>query len=435
MPTSRAVSLTNPECPSDEQVARFLDAQLGEGERVQIHEHLDSCASCRALVGGAATATGSAPGAKKRGAPARGTLVGRYVVLDVVGVGGTATVCSAYDPELDRRVAVKLLHVGARHEPLLAREAQTLAKLNHPNVATVYDVGEHDGQRFLAMELATGTLRDWLAARRPVEQVVAMLAAAGDGLVAAHRAGVVHRDFKPENVLVGDDERPRVSDFGLARRIGEGDGRVAGTPVYMAPEQIAGAPADAQADTFAFAVTLYESLYGQHPFAGATMAELAAAVRSGAVRGAPASRSAPAWLHRIVVAALTAEPAARPTLADVLARLRGRRRRRWIAAGGSRRARGRHGRDRDRAARVAARGRRRRRARTTRRHPSPACGMDRGAPRSPNGSRRPVRRRRPPCSRRRRGCSTVTRRRGRRWRSRRAARRASSTSSPRRRWS
>nr|HEX4313366.1 protein kinase [Kofleriaceae bacterium] len=322
-------------------MARFVDGQLAADERASVHAHLDGCASCRALIGGAAASTepGSpAPGHARRAAPVRGTVVGRYVVLDVVGVGGTATVCAAYDPDLARRVAVKLLHLDARHDPLIAREAQILAKLNHPNVATVYDVGEHDGQRFLAMELATTTLRDWLASPHPVAQVVAMLAAAGDGLVAAHAAGVVHGDFKPENVLLGDDGRPRVSDFGLARSVGERDGRVGGTPRYMAPEQFDNAPAGAKADTFAFAVTLYEALYAQPPFAGTTRSELAASIRGAQLQPPPADRRdrrdrrVPAWLHAVIVEGLAANPAARPELADVVARLRAPRRRRWIAA-------------------------------------------------------------------------------------------------------
>nr|HEX4313365.1 serine/threonine-protein kinase [Kofleriaceae bacterium] len=330
------MAVSSPGCPSDEQVARFRAGELAGDEREQLVAHVESCASCRArLGGGTAVATedfSTTPSPGRRPAPARGTVVGRYVVLGPVGIGGTATVCAAYDPELDRRVAVKLLHLDALHEPLIAREAQILAKLNHPNVATVYDVGSHDGKRFLAMELAPGSLRDWLVEPRPVAQIVSMLAAAGDGLVAAHRAGVVHGDFKPENVLLGDDGRPRVSDFGLARRVGERDGRVGGTPRYMALEQFDNAPAGPPADTFAFAVTLYEALYRVPPYAGDTRPELAASIRRGALRVPPTDRAVPAWLHRLIVSALVADPAARPELADVVARLRAPRRRRWIAA-------------------------------------------------------------------------------------------------------
>ena len=180
-------------------------------------------------------------------------------------------VYSAYDPELDRRVALKLLRAHRRRtaaEPRLLREAQALARLNHPNVVAVHDVGVHEGQVFVAMELVAGqTLREWVRARdagRSWSEIVGVFEAAARGLEAAHREGMVHRDFKPENVMIGDDGRTRVMDFGLARSAGASDSRpsasdsshgspperadpgltkagaLLGTPAYMAPGTVRG---------------------------------------------------------------------------------------------------------------------------------------------------------------------------------------------------
>jgi serine/threonine protein kinase len=225
-------------------------------------------------------------------------------------------VYEAEDEGLHRRVAVKVLLDAS---PLAAarfrREARAMARLNHPNVATVFDVGEADGQAYIAMELVRGrTLRQWLAGRAgwqrraPVADVLVVLRQAGAGLVAAHEAGLVHRDFKPDNVLVGDDGRVRVVDFGLAKHHAElGDdgcfdgealareladahitrtGALMGTPAYMAPEQFRG-EGDARSDQFAFCVVLYEALYGRLPFAGDTAEALYEATSRGKLRAWP----------------------------------------------------------------------------------------------------------------------------------------------------
>ena len=189
-------------------------------------------------------------------------------------------VVAAHDTELDRPVAIKFSRGAQRDRESnerLIREARSLAKLAHPNVITIHDSGVVDGELFIVMELVEGgTLRDWLEATRPWREIVEMFIAAGRGLVAAHEAGLVHRDFKPANVLVGADQRPRVSDFGLgglegrpsqagspSMAAGAGltqNGAVLGTPAYMAPEQRAGRPIDARADQFAFCVSLYDAL-------------------------------------------------------------------------------------------------------------------------------------------------------------------------------
>jgi len=217
----------------------------------------------------------------------RGSTVGRYLIIDVLGRGGMGVVYTAYDPELDRRVAIKLLQSRGDSTWLL-REAQALARLAHPNVVAVYDVGTlPDDRVFIAMELVDGlTLRAWLAEkRRTWREIVHIMLAAGAGLVAAHAVELVHRDFKPENVMVGRDGRVRVMDFGLARFQRDEDhqppmrssathlddtltvaGAVIGTPAYMAPELFEGGEADARSDQFAFGVTLYEALFRALPF-------------------------------------------------------------------------------------------------------------------------------------------------------------------------
>ncbi len=193
-----------------------------------------------------------------------GATYGRFVPLGVLGRGGMGVVLRARDPELDREVAIKVLtSMSADAAVRLQREAQAMAKLSHPNVVTVYEIGQLGDGRFLAMELVEGTtLRQWLETARPWREILTAFLACGRGLAAAHAAGLVHRDFKPENVLIGADGRPRVTDFGLAGI----EASIAGTPAYMAPEQWTGKEADARADVFAFCVALWEALYKTRPF-------------------------------------------------------------------------------------------------------------------------------------------------------------------------
>jgi len=326
---------------TDGDVARFVSGELSLAERNQARAHIDSCAQCRATV----FATTESGPRDRGGAPmvplAARTLVGRYIVLELIGSGGMGAVYAAVDPKLGRRVALKLLRsdrTSAERRALLLREAQVLARINHPNVATVYDVGDVDGQVFLAMELVEGgTLREWMRARpRGWREVLAMLCAAGDGVLALHRAGLVHHDFKPDNVLIGADGRPRVTDFGLALPVGTRLERRGGTPAYMAPEQMLGDPADARADIFAFCVTLWEALYGARPFDGESLSTLRDAIQSGVLVEPPRDRAVPAWLRRLVSSGLRPNPVDRPpSLEALLARLRvdpSRRLRRWLVA-------------------------------------------------------------------------------------------------------
>ncbi|MBC7976800.1 MAG: serine/threonine protein kinase, partial [Myxococcales bacterium] len=242
----------------------------------------------------------------------RGRFVGRFVLLERLGRGGMGVVYLAYDPELDRRVAVKLVTAeGAGEEAATARllrEAQALAQLSHPNIVAVHDVGRVGTGIYVAMEYVEGaTLGAWLRERpRRCHEIVAVFAAAGRGIAAAHEAGLVHRDIKPDNIMVGRDQRVRVLDFGLARssgmRPGTGEGgssrngtlgagnldlqltavgAVMGTPVYMAPEQYAGALADARSDIYSLCVALWEAMHGRRPFAGDSLPELADNVLAG----------------------------------------------------------------------------------------------------------------------------------------------------------
>ena len=238
------------------------------------------------------------------------TRIGRFRLLDCIGRGGMGVVWSAHDDELDRTVAIKLLRPELSGRDLTA-EARALARLAHPNVVSVFDVGEHEGQRFIAMEHVEGvTLRDWLEPARDPSEVIEMFVAAGQGLAAAHAVGLVHRDFKPDNVLVGRDGRPRVLDFGLARPPDTGSqtppavpadadpfattmthaGVLLGTPAYMAPEQHLGEPADTRSDQFAFAVSLFEGLTRELPFVGEDLRTLSLAVVRGRVASASLDR-------------------------------------------------------------------------------------------------------------------------------------------------
>jgi len=268
-----------------------------------------------------------------------GEPIGRYRLIEKLGSGGMGVVYLADDPELDRRVALKLVRAGARGDAQadLVVEAQAMAKLQHPNIVTVYDVGLDRGRVFMAMELVAGsTLRAWLdAERRGWRAIAAMFTGAARGLAAAHRAGLVHRDFKPENVLIDPHGTARLTDFGLARPSDGSPYASAGTPRYMAPEQHDGEAVTAAADQFAFAAALWEALCGAPPFAGEDLAELARAKRLGRST-APPRGVAPRWLIAALARALAPAPAARFPSLDALERTLvgglGRRRRAALAS-------------------------------------------------------------------------------------------------------
>ncbi|MCY1071276.1 protein kinase [Nannocystis sp. RBIL2] len=289
--------------------------------------------------------------------PAEVVRVGPYQICRRLGQGSMGTVYLADDDRLARQVALKLLH-EEQSGPRLQREALALARLSHPNVVQVFEVGVADGRAFVAMEYVPGqTLYAWLrACPRPWREVLAVLLDAGRGLAAVHAAGLVHRDFKPSNVVLGDDGRARVFDFGLARSLGDADdphasgspgaepltaltrtGVLVGTPAYMALEQFHDHVHDARSDQFSFCVTLFEALYGVRPYDGPTVADLYRALERGCLVDPPAGSQVPAWLHAAVVRGLARDPAARwPSMTALLAELgrdrdRDRVRRRWFA--------------------------------------------------------------------------------------------------------
>ena len=306
---------------------------------------------------------------------APGAHVGRYRIRDELGAGGMGVVYRAYDPDLGREVALKLVHVhrsgqaAERAQTRLLREAQALARLAHPNVVKIYDVGTHEDAVYLAMELVEGfDLRHWLAhADRSWQEQLRVYVEAGKGLIAAHQVNLVHRDFKPANVIVGSDGRVRVLDFGLARAaagstmtelsglspltaeirtndvssasnengIDHDDGHISGsllnrtltkvgsimgTPAYMSPEQFAGTHTDARADQFSFCVGLYRALYGIRPYAGSSLAEIQSNIAAGSVTPPPETSPVPRALFPIVSRGLAADPDVRYASMEALVR-------------------------------------------------------------------------------------------------------------------
>ncbi|MEM6991167.1 MAG: serine/threonine-protein kinase [Myxococcota bacterium] len=316
------------------------------------------------VVSAASTRTDPVP-PKAAPAVAPAARISRYVVVDTIGSGAMGTVYSAYDPQLDRRIALKLINTrgpaaSQTSEKRLLREAQALAKLSHPNVVHVYDAGASEHGVFIAMELVVGkTLRKWSAATRPWAEVLAAYIQAGRGLLAAHEAGLVHRDFKPDNALVDDRDRVRVLDFGLALSPGDTGsddsgslssgpqsaisgppvddepltktGTVMGTPAYMSPEQFTARTVDARSDQFSFCVALLEAMEGRRPFEGEGLGGLAAAVTGGQVLGPPPRPRAPAWIRPVVLRGLAVDPNERyPSMRELLDALESRSRRRRL---------------------------------------------------------------------------------------------------------
>ena len=279
--------------------------------------------------------------------------IGRFEVVGRLGAGAMGVVYAARDPQLDRDVALKVLR-GEHRQGVAAgrllREAKALARLRHPNVVTVLEIGTHDDGLFIAMDRIEGqTLREWLRDTPPWSRVLDVFVQAGHGLAAAHEADLVHRDFKPDNVLVDSLGQAKVVDFGLAREgrlsvvttpertledTEPGDaeltrtGALVGTPAYMAPEAFRGS-SDARSDQFSFCAALYEALYGVRPFSGRSGLELLDAIESGRIERPLRGRSAPAWLRRIALRGLAADPSQRfSDMAALLAAIESNRRRR-----------------------------------------------------------------------------------------------------------
>jgi tetratricopeptide (TPR) repeat protein/tRNA A-37 threonylcarbamoyl transferase component Bud32 len=309
------------------------------------------------------------------------TTIDRYIVLGRLGAGAMGEVLAAYDPRLDRKVAVKRIHPGGGSLEAarirLEREAQALAKLDHRNVVKVHDVIVHDGSVFVAMEFVEGeTLGEWMRGKdgrpRHRREIVPVFEAFGAGLSAVHAVGLVHRDVKPGNVMIGADGRVRVMDFGLARLDDDADeaevsavyeipeelaelrdsivssqaqtqeltqaGAMLGTPAYMAPEQFSGMRATARSDQFSFCITLHEALYGVRPFSGGSVLELCTAVMEGKLDEPPRDVEVPGWLRAVILRGLAHAASDRFANMDELLEALGtgelrRRRRRYAAVG------------------------------------------------------------------------------------------------------
>jgi tetratricopeptide (TPR) repeat protein len=332
------------DCLSDEQIAEFAEGLLSSVQSGEVARHIAECSTCRAIASGAVACVRTMPSASARTEGdlhlSPGERIGRYEVLEWVGSGAMGTVYAAHDPALDRKVALKLIRAnaaGPELETRLLREAKAMARLSHPEVITVFDAGMHAERVYVAMEFVEGgTLREWLeAAPRTKEQILSVYQRAGRGLAQAHAAGIVHRDFKPDNVLVGADGRVRVTDFGLARaetapisdprpRLDSGaepqpgaanltqTGALVGTPVYMAPERLMGLAADARSDSYSFCVALYEALYGERPFRGTTALELFIAKSTGDVRPAPPGARVSKPIRHILLTGLRPQVEDRP---------------------------------------------------------------------------------------------------------------------------
>jgi len=260
-------------------------------------------------------------------APATMTRVSHYCLQGVLGVGGTATVYLARDLALDRCVALKVAGGDGAPSERLLREGRAIARIAHPNVVHVYEVGRDRGVTYVAMEWIAGvTLATWLEHPRPRRAILDVFAAAGRGLAATHAAGLVHRDFKPHNVMVRHDGRVCVLDFGLAID-DDSIGSITGTPAYMSPEQWLGEPATARSDQFSFCVALWQALAGAHPFGASSRDALSAAVVAGDLVTRP--RTVPHYLDAVLRRGMARRPCDRfPSLDGVIRVIsRGRTRR------------------------------------------------------------------------------------------------------------
>ena len=363
-------------CVPENTILQLLEGTLPSGLRPEVEAHLATCAACADVVTWAAAhlLSGEQPLAPGMGLPAGaltpGKRVGRYQILERVGRGGMGEVYAAYHPDLDRKIALKVVHEAgadtADRQARLLREARSIARLSHPNVVTVYDAGTVADHVYVAMEFVDGqTIDRWLAASpRSWREILKVFVAAGRGLAAAHAAGIVHRDFKPQNVMIARDGAVRVMDFGLARMIVAAPpaataartattvavvpdvaatvthaGTVMGTPAYMAPEQFRGEVADARSDQFSFCVALHEALFRERPFSGTQVLSLSVNVTDGELRLPPPAKlhEVPVWIRKPLFRGLRPDPAQRhPTMTALIAALDtdpAARRRRFLGFG------------------------------------------------------------------------------------------------------
>jgi tetratricopeptide (TPR) repeat protein/predicted Ser/Thr protein kinase len=367
-------------CLDEAQLAQYVAGVLPVARSVEAVDHIEHCGECKAralqvLELGAVDTQVCPPGVVPRtggvgAALPEGSRLGRYIILEQIGKGGMGLVYAAYDPQLNRKIAVKLLRadvlgtaIGVARARLL-QEAQALAQVSHPNVVAVHDVGTTGLEVFIAMDFIEGvTLADWLRERHAWREVLRIFLEAGEGLAAAHAKGIVHRDFKPQNVLITEAGRAYVVDFGLARGIGAGldtprmktpvpapvpsesrpdltlAGSLVGTPMYMSPELFHAHPADARSDQFSFCVACYEGLFGQHPFSLKGENPTERVLTGGAVLEPPKQTLVPGRLRRVLLKGLSVDPSGRfPSMRSLLHALRDdpwAARKRWAMRAGA----------------------------------------------------------------------------------------------------
>jgi len=340
------VSIVAVGCPSEHELVDYYERALEPDRWAQLDAHLDACPRCQAAVAELAAVIDGADDDEER-TREPSVYADRYVVEDELGAGAMGVVYGAHDRELDRRVALKVLAHRPGFEAAggtatsggattpeanraierARREARALARLNHPNVVDVFDVGPCDEGLFIAMELVDGqTLRAWLAeATRPWPEILAVFVDAAQALAAAHEAGIVHRDFKPDNVMVVDGTA-KVLDFGLARADQQDDvtrggpsmdvseprltrtGIVMGTPRYLAPELHRGAAAGVRSDQYAWFLSLYEAIAGRPPFVASSMRALVLAKLEGVSTSEPPWPSVPLWLRTAIKRGTSPDP-------------------------------------------------------------------------------------------------------------------------------
>jgi serine/threonine protein kinase len=276
--------------------------------------------------------------------------VGRFRLQERLGAGGMGQVYAAIDTHSDRKVALKIIESDdGQGRARIQREARVMSELSHPNVGVVYEVGAFEEGMYLAMEFISGvTLRQWLETPRGWDEVLAALLQAADALAAAHGVRVIHRDFKPDNVMIDEDGHVSLLDFGLAKPMPEATsvelalstmktaltrpGARLGTPGYMAPEQVLGKTVDARADVFAFCVTAYEALFGRFPFAGDSPERVVLSVLRGEVTPPPEHTEVPETVREAVLRGLSKDPEDRPgSMAEVVQGLLARPERALVA--------------------------------------------------------------------------------------------------------
>jgi eukaryotic-like serine/threonine-protein kinase len=318
-------------CPSEDMLARYGDRLLDTISHATLEAHLVQCESCDLAAamfrgshaaslqlsfatGGQADLTSFVQRTKLARSLVPGAQLGRFRLLNRVGIGAMGVVFAAHDPELDRNVALKVLletsDSPARERDRVAREARSMAKLAHPNVVTVYEIGVAEDRVFLAMELVVGsTLQEWLALKPPQAAILSVFQRVTEAVEAGHRAGIVHRDLKPQNILMTHEGHPKVTDFGLAEAAtsSETEGLLVGTPAYMSLEAMRGAPAGPATDQFALAVCLHEALTGKRPYEANSIEEMRRILEAKPV----VDRSIPAPIRAALERALDPSPALR----------------------------------------------------------------------------------------------------------------------------